>query len=157
MHLQTVYTQIRLLLLDLQQSDGSLQCFANEVVSSQKVPLLRRYSFFLGFGLTVLQDYFTHLKPSQSGRWQTWVSKINHLSIYKYSTMVQNIRLQYGVLLQMGVSNPRDDRAEWKPRHSQPKGWKCPSTTEPHNGFFFLHNTTEKLPFTLSKAVQAVE
>ena len=30
-------------------------------------------------------------------------------------------------------------------QHSHSEGWKCPSTTELHIGFFFLHNTTEKL------------
>ena len=87
----------------------------------------------------------------------------------------------------MGISNPRDDRAERNrgvlasvplstviPRvgnahlqqnlicslgsaqHGHPEGWKRPSTTEPHIGFFFLHNT-EKLLFTLFKVVPAVE
>ena len=62
----------------------------------------------------------------------------------------------------MGVSNSRDDRAERnrgyaEVQHGHPESWKRPSTTEPHIGFFFLHNTTEKLPFTLSKVVPAVE
>ena len=33
------------------------------------------------------------------------------------------------------------------------EGWKRPSTTEPHIGFFFLHKTTKKLPFTLFKVL----
>ena len=84
----------------------------------------------------------------------------------------------------MGFSNPRDDRAErnrgyaevpvstvipmvgnahlqqcslGSAQHDHPEGWKRPSTTEPHTGFFFLHNSTEKIPFTLSKVVPAVE
>ena len=64
----------------------------------------------------------------------------------------------------MGVSNPRDDRAERNrgyslgfAQHGHPEGWKRPSTTESHIGVFSLHNTTERLPFTLSKVVPAVE
>ena len=64
----------------------------------------------------------------------------------------------------MGVSNPRDDRAEQKrgyslgsAQHGYPEGWKRPSTKEPHIRFFFLHNTTEKLPFALFKVVPPVE
>ena len=47
--------------------------------------------------------------------------------------------------------------SETQAKHGHPEGWKCPSTTEPHIGFFFLHNITKKLPFTLSKVVPAVE
>ena len=43
----------------------------------------------------------------------------------------------------MGVFNPRDGLGS--AQHGHPSGWKRPSTTEPHIGFFFLHNTTEKL------------
>ena len=53
----------------------------------------------------------------------------------------------------MGVSNPRDDSAKRNrsyaydsAQHGHLSGWKRRSTTEPHIGFFFLHNTTEKLP-----------
>ena len=42
-------------------------------------------------------------------------------------------------------------------QRGHPEGWKHPSTTEPHIGFFFLHNTTKKLPFTLSEVVPAVQ
>ena len=46
----------------------------------------------------------------------------------------------------MGVSNPRDDRSLGFAQHGHhPEGWKRPSTIEPYIGFFFLHNTTEKL------------
>ena len=42
-------------------------------------------------------------------------------------------------------------------QHGHTKCWKRPSTAEPLIGLFFLHNSTEKLPFTLSKVVPAVE
>ena len=36
-------------------------------------------------------------------------------------------------------------RTKAMPSQDHPECWKYPSTTEPHIGFFFLHNTNEKL------------
>ena len=47
---------------------------------------------------------------------------------------------------------PRDDRAE----HAHPSGWKRPSTTEPHIGFFFLNNTTENITFCSWKELKRI-
>ena len=65
----------------------------------------------------------------------------------------------------MGVSNPWDDRAE---RNlgiaSVPLSTVIPILENAHlqqnpilGFFFFLHNTTEKLPFTFTTVVPAVE
>ena len=39
-------------------------------------------------------------------------------------------------------------------QHGHSEGLKRPSTTEPHIGFFFLHNTTEKLHFADEKKLK---
>ena len=55
----------------------------------------------------------------------------------------------------MDISKLRGDHDEQNGGYAE--GWKRPSTTEPYLEFFFLHNTTKKLLFTLSKVVPAVE
>ena len=64
----------------------------------------------------------------------------------------------------MGISNLCDDHAERNLGIAEvllstaiPRGWKRASTTEPHIGLFSLHNTNEKLAFTLPKVVLAIE